>query len=76
MHNEVEYGKYNAGEVIRRFRETEADDLLFPSIFVSVIALQSERHKEHLEGQEALYALHREIQDGGTLRSNGLRQAR
>jgi hypothetical protein len=39
LHNEVEYGKYNAGEVIRRFREIEADDLRLPSIFVSVIAL-------------------------------------
>jgi hypothetical protein len=39
LHNEVEYGKYNAGEVIRRFREIEADDVRLPSIFVSVIAL-------------------------------------
>jgi len=39
LHNEVEQGNYNAGEVIRRFRETEADDLRLPSIFVSVIAL-------------------------------------
>lgn len=40
LHNEVENGKYNAGEVIRRFREIEADDLRLPSIFVSVIALR------------------------------------
>jgi hypothetical protein len=39
LHGEVESGKYNAGEVVRRFREFEADDLLLPSIFVSVIAL-------------------------------------
>jgi hypothetical protein len=39
LHNEVESGIYNASEVIRRFREIEADDLLLPSIFVSVIAL-------------------------------------
>ncbi len=43
LHNEVENGKYNAGEVIRRFREVEVDDLRLPSIFVSVIAL-SEVH--------------------------------
>ena len=39
LHNEVESGRYNAEEIIRRFREIEADDLLLPSIFVSVIAL-------------------------------------
>lgn len=37
--NEVKSGEYTAGEVIRRFREIEADDVLLPSIFVSVIAL-------------------------------------
>jgi hypothetical protein len=40
LHHEVEHGKYNAREVIRRFREIEADDLRLPSIFVSVIALR------------------------------------
>jgi hypothetical protein len=37
--NEVKSGEYNVGEVIRRFREIEADDVYLPSIFVSVIAL-------------------------------------
>ncbi|MGH9351520.1 MAG: hypothetical protein ACRD18_08100 [Terriglobia bacterium] len=39
LYSEVENGKYNAGEVIRRFRELAAHDLLLPSIFVSVISL-------------------------------------
>ena len=39
LHNELNDGIYNAGEVIRRFREIEADDVRLPSIFVSVIAL-------------------------------------
>jgi hypothetical protein len=39
LHNEVKSGIYNAGEVNRRFREIEADDIRLPSIFVSVIAL-------------------------------------
>jgi len=36
---DVKTGECNVGEVIRRFREADADDLRLPSIFVSVIGL-------------------------------------
>ena len=39
LHNELTGGIYNAGEVIRRFREIEADGVALPSIFVGVISL-------------------------------------
>lgn len=39
LHDEVERGTYNSREIIRLFRRIEDDDVLLPSIFLSVIAL-------------------------------------